>query len=370
MAALRRLPLTVLTGFLGSGKTTVLNRLLRDPLAAGTMVLVNELGEVGIDHLLVRAVEENVLLLESGCLCCAMRGDMVSTLRDLWVKRANRRIARFRRVLVETSGLADPAPILHTLMTDALVAERFRLAGVVTTVDATNGMATLDRHVESIKQAALADRVLLTKGDLTTPQALETITARVARINPGVPIIRTVDGAVDPHALIDLGLARAETRALDVARWLRAPPSHAGCAADCSEPAHAHPRGEHDDGILSFCLTFPAPLDWNPFAAALQSLIDDRGADLLRVKGLLAVAGEETPVVVHGVQHVFHPPAALPAWPDAERASRLVFITRGVDRREVEQALAAFGARQYVAGAGGAAARPGLTIGQREQPAH
>jgi len=347
MSTRTRTPITVLTGFLGSGKSTLLNHVLGHPAMRDSVVLVNEFGEVGIDHLLVREVEENVLLLDSGCLCCAMRGDMVSALRELEARRESGVIARIRRVLVETSGLADPAPILHTLMTDALVCERFRLGGVVTTVDAVNGMAQLDRHRESVKQAALADRLLLTKTDLAPRAARDALLARLARINPNAPIVTVLHGTIDPETLLAPAVGKTAARPGEILRWLAVPHDGHGCAPGCGHD-HADPiRGEHDDAIRSFCLTFPAPLDWDAFAPALQALIDRRGEDLLRVKGLLSVAGESAPVVVHGVQHVFHPPIALPRWPDDERRSRLVFITRAIEREEVETALQALDPLPY-----------------------
>lgn len=339
MSARTRTPITVLTGFLGSGKTTLLNHVLDHPAMQDSVVLVNEFGEVGIDHLLVRQVEENVLLLDSGCLCCAMRGDMVSTLRELEAKRVTRQIPRLRRVLVETSGLADPAPILHTLMTDALIATRFRLGGVVATVDAVNGMQQLDHHRESVKQAALADRLLLTKTDLAREEARSLLEARLARINPAAPILPVLRGEIDPEVLLAPAVGKTATRPGEIVRWLAVPHDGQGCTPGCGHDHAADIRGEHDDGIRSFCLTFAAPIEWDVFAPALQALIDERGVDLLRVKGLLAIAGEPAPVVVHGVQHVFHPPIALPAWPDAERRSRVVFITRAIERETVEAAL-------------------------------
>jgi G3E family GTPase len=329
------IPLTVVTGFLGSGKTTLVNRLLRHPGMAETAVIVNELGEVGLDHLLVRRVDETVVLLNSGCLCCTVRSDMVDTLRDLFLRRVRGEVPEFRRVLVETTGLADPAPILHTLMTDPLIAARYRLDGVVTTVDALFGARQLDTHMESVKQAAVADRLVLTKTDIAGAAGVEALRARLARLNPAAQQVVAVQGEVAPEALLDAGLFNARTRIPDVARWLN------DAAFDTYSNRHdmAH---HHDARVNTFCLTFDAPLSWTAFVTWLEILLATRGENVLRVKGILNVAGEERPIVVHGVQHVFHPPIALPEWPDADRRSRLVFITRDLGRVAVESTFRAF----------------------------
>ena len=215
------IPVTVLTGFLGSGKTTVLNHILKQPGMAETAVIVNEFGEIGIDHLLVESATDDIVLLNSGCLCCTVRGDIADTLLDLFVGRANGKVPHFRRVVIETTGLADPAPILHTLISDPLVAGRYSLDGVVTTVDAVNGAGTLDRQPEAVKQAAVADRLLLTKTDLAEPDAAAALKARLAALNPSAPLLPVAQGEVDPAVLFNLGFYDPQTKSIDVRRWLR-----------------------------------------------------------------------------------------------------------------------------------------------------
>ena len=327
-----RIATSVLTGFLGSGKTTLLNRLLRDPRCKDAAVLVNEFGEIGIDHLLVRNVDENILRTSTGCLCCAMRGDMIGTLRDLYARREKRMVPRFKRMLIETTGLADPAPILHTLMKDPLIATRFRLDGVITTVDAVNGAAQLEQQPESVKQAAMADRLLITKTDLATGDAADALRTRLRRLNPGAKLFTAVQGDIDPSVLLDCGLYNPRTKSADVAAWL---------GAEAHSEVHPHDaRDRHAVAeIQTFCMTFAAPLDWPQFVDAFQALVESHGERLLRFKGLLDIAGQPTPVVVHGVQHLFHPPVALPAWPDADHRSRLVVITRGLSMQGILDAL-------------------------------
>jgi G3E family GTPase len=334
-----RIPVSVITGFLGSGKTTILNHLLQQPALADAAVLINELGEVAIDHLLVREVDENVLLLATGCLCCAVRGDLVNTLRDLYAKRSRGRIPKFRRMLIETTGLADPAPVLHTLMQDPLIAARFRLDGVLVTVDAVNGMDQLDRQMESVKQAAVADRLLLTKTDLAGGNAVQGLRRRLREINPAAPIHDVQHGRIDPAHLLDAGLYNPAIKTADVRRWLDAE-SYVQLSPQSAAQGHIRRAAvRHADDVRAFCLRWARPVHWQVFADALQSLIDGHGEKLLRIKGVLNVAGEAAPVVIHGVQHLFHPPVALPAWPDSDRSSRLVFITRGLEDNVVSLAL-------------------------------
>lgn len=328
-------PVTVLTGFLGSGKTTLLNHLLAHPGLAQTAVLINEFGEVGLDHLLVKHVAEDIVLLQSGCLCCTVRGDMVDALRDLFVKRVKGEVPDFTRVIIETTGLADPAPIIHTLMTDPLLASRYRLDGIVATVDAVNGARTLDNHAEAVKQAAMADRLVLTKTDIADYAAVEMLHARLRQLNPAAPILRADQGRLDPAEILDAGLFNDRDKIPDVRKWL-----NAEAYADAHHhDHHHHDVNRHDDRVAAFVFTADKPVSWPALSFALELLISNKGENILRVKGIVNVAGEDKPLAIHGVQHVFHPPAQLESWPDDDRRTRIVFITRDFGREAITRML-------------------------------
>lgn len=312
------IPLTVLTGFLGTGKTTLLNRLLADPALADTVVIVNEFGEIGLDHLLIERVDEDMVLLGAGCLCCTVRGDLIATLEDLLRKRDNGRIAPFRRVVIETTGLADPAPILHALIYHPYLVLRYRLQAVVTVVDAVNGAATLDAHPEALRQVAVADRIVLTKADLAGDTAA--LRARLAALNPAAP----VEPPDVPAETLLGGLFGLDGKNADVRAWLG--------AVETGEHGHAHDPNRHDAAIRAFSLTSDRPVPRAAFEMFLDLLRSGHGPNLLRLKGLVALAdAPDRPVVVHGVQHVVHAPVTLAAWPDADRTSRLVLIVRDLD---------------------------------------
>ncbi len=324
---------SLLTGFLGSGKTTLINALLKHPDMGETAVLVNEFGEIGLDHILVEKIDEKTVLLNAGCLCCSVRGDLARALRELYIQRVKGDIPPVRRVLIETTGLADPAPIIHTLMTDPIISNRYALDGIVTTVDAVNGPAQLDSQVESVKQAAVADRLVVTKPDLVDADDLADLEDRLGAINPGAPIHRAVMGALDPDALFDAGLYDPKTKSLDVQRWLRD-------EAYAEQHDHHHDVNRHDDRIRAHCLVLDRPLRWEAFVTWIQTLIAVNGEDLFRIKGIVDIEGQDGPIAVHGVQHLFHEPVRLPEWPDDDRRSRIVFITRGIERDVIEKPLA------------------------------
>lgn len=348
---LERVPVSVLTGFLGSGKTTVLNRLLQHPAMGQTAVVINEFGEVGIDNLLVETSSEDMVVMDSGCLCCTIRGDLIETLRDLIRRRWRGEVPKFERLVIETTGLADPAPILHTLMTDPVVSARYRLDGVIATVDAANGADTLNRQPEAVKQAAVADRILLTKTDLE-PQT-DGLTVRLGTINPAAPILTPVSGDVDPDALFGSGLYDPATKHPDVARWLKEEAyadhqhdhahDHAHGHGNDHDHAHHHDLNRHDDRIRSFVIHHDGAIEWEKFVDFIEAIISTHGANLLRMKGILWVKEAAGPVAVHGVQHVFHPPAMLESWDGiGEKTSRIVIIARDINKDPVEKMFRAF----------------------------
>ncbi|MDH5264782.1 MAG: GTP-binding protein, partial [Betaproteobacteria bacterium] len=326
-------PVTLLTGFLGSGKTTLLNRLLAHPAAGDCAVIVNEFGPVAIDHALVRTASENIVLLPSGCVCCQVAGDLVQAMRDLYFKRAAGEVPPFRRAIIETTGLADPAPLVRTLIELPLVAARYSLSGIVTTVDGQHGRGQLDRHAEAVKQAAVADRLVITKADLAPAGDLDALETRLAALNPGAVRLRSRDGDADPGRLLDTGLHRGAGRLADAGSWLNA-------------GAYRHvgtPRPEaHDPRVTAFAWTAGDPVDWPAFEDALATLLDLAGERILRLKGLVNCAGQDGPVALHAVQHTLYPPARLPAWPDADRRTRLVFIVRDLEESFVAQTLDSF----------------------------
>lgn len=337
------IPVTLLTGFLGSGKTTVLNYILKQPGMAETAVIVNEFGEIGLDHLLVESATDDIVLLNSGCLCCTVRGDIADTLLNLFVGRASGKVPHFARVVIETTGLADPAPILHTLISDPLVAARYLLDGVVTTVDAVNGTGTLDRQPEAIKQAAVADRLLLSKTDLADPNVLARLQARLAVLNPSAPLIRVAYGEVDPALLFNLGFYDPQSKSVDVQRWLRDEAFAGEHDHDHGHDSQLLDPNRHDDRIRAFCITREQPISWAALSTWLDALATMRGDDLLRLKAIVALSDRpDEPVIVHGVQHLFHPPVLLPQWPSEDRRTRMVFITRDLPREAIEKTLAAF----------------------------
>jgi len=327
-------PVTVITGFLGSGKTTLLSRLLAQPALADSAVVINEFGEIGIDHLLVSTPAENMVLLDTGCLCCTIRGDLIETLAELWRKRESGAVPRFSHLLIETTGLADPVPVLQSIVSDPALREVYTLENVVSLVDAVNGPSQLENHPESVKQAAVADALLITKTDIAAAAAVAALTQRLEELNPAAEVHYVVNGD------IDAGVLRGKTpepdmRPEDVDRWLKI----ARFAAD------GHPYGDagahrHEQSIRAYAFFREAPIRRAGLAVWLDMIAGLRGAKLLRVKGVLNVEGD--PVLVNAVQSVVHEPVPLESWPDDERRSRLVFITRDMEREALERTFEAF----------------------------
>jgi G3E family GTPase len=338
-SANRPTPVNVLTGFLGSGKTTLLQRLLRSPRMERTAVLINEFGEIGLDHLLVQRMDESVLVLQSGCICCSIRDDLKSALRGLLSRRERGEIPAFDRVVIETTGLADPGPILYTLLSEPVIRHHFQLGNVITTVDVVNAELHLSRNREGIKQVAAADRLVLTKSDLAEPGQTAAVRDELARLNPSARLWDAAEDPVDVDFLLDMMPSGA-------------PP---GPARYRLEEGVARERGStagkqsatgglrrHTDSVSSFSLILDRPMDWTAFGVWLSLLLNRHGDDVLRVKGILCVEGTETPVFINGVQHIVHPPQHLERWPTEDHRSRIVFITRGIDQGRLRRSLEAF----------------------------
>ena len=329
------IPVNVITGFLGSGKTTLLQKLLASPQLRDTAVLVNEFGEVGLDHHLLENVAEGTLLLDNGCLCCALRGDLQESLRDLFSRRERGEIPRFQRVVIETSGLADPVPIAYTVLAEPVIQHHFRLGNIVTTIDAVNGRGQLDRNSESVKQAAVADRLILTKTDLASAGQVNALRTKLRRLNAGAVLIDSGTEDLDPEHLLTDDTYDEESRAREVDRWLSDEELNSGISE------HEHGSHVHDE-IYSFCVKYDEPLDWTAFGVWMTMLLNRHGDKVLRIKGLLNVEGIATPVLINGVQHIVHPPAHLEHWPGTDRRSRIIFIVRGLSQQRIEASLSAF----------------------------
>jgi len=330
-----RIPVTVLTGFLGSGKTTLLQRLLRSPQLARTAVLINELGEIGLDHLLIERVEDSVVLLKSGCICCSIRDDLAAALRGLLGRCDRGEIPDFDRVVIETTGLADPSPILSTLAGEPVVRHHFRLASVITTVDAVNASLHLADNPEGVKQVAAADRLVITKSDLADAARTAAVRQALAQLNPSAEVLDAAFGEIDAERLLALPEHQS--------RWLRTPGERQDGDGDAAaDPGYLRELRRHSSEIASLGLALEHPLDWTAFGIWLSMLLNRHGNDVLRVKGLLHVQGMPAPVLINAVQHVVHPPQHLQRWPSADRRSRIVFITRGIDHALLRRSLAAF----------------------------
>ncbi|MDE2444959.1 MAG: GTP-binding protein [Alphaproteobacteria bacterium] len=339
------IPAAILTGFLGAGKTSLLNTLLKDPMLANACVIINEFGEIGIDHLLVEKSDDNIVELAAGCLCCTIRGDLINTIVELLTKRDRGEIKAFDRILIETTGLADPAPVLHALMRDDVLVQRLRLEGVITVVDGVNGWATLDAHPEAVKQVAVADRIVLTKLDLLHGVAGEekmfAIIGRLRKLNPSARLLTTHRGEANAERLFTMGLFDPKTKSINVQGWL------ADEAVTRSQHKHHnhhhHDVSRHDAHIRSFAFQDERPISPQGLELFLELLSSYHGANMLRMKGLIKTSDDPNrPLAVHGVQHVFHPPVRLENWPDGKAVTRLVFIVKDIEQAEIEGLFKAF----------------------------
>ncbi len=322
-------PVSLLTGFLGSGKTTLLRRLLADPGLESAAVLINEIGEVGLDHHLLERIDENTVLLQSGCLCCTVRGELAEALRDLHSRRDRGVIPAFDRVVIESTGLADPFPVLSTLKADPVLRHHFRSSGVITTVDAVNGARQLASYRESVQQVAVADKLVFTKTDLAREDQVHEIRALVRQINPDAPVYLDFGETSTVASLLE------EETVIRI--WTMQSPAGFRCEAmGPDEPSR------HSAGIRSFVLVTDDSVDWTAFGIWLTMLLNRHGERILRVKGILNIEGETLPVAIHGVRHLVHSPMHMQSWPDGDRRSRIVFITDGLSEEAVKNSFGTF----------------------------
>ncbi len=347
-----RIPVTILTGFLGTGKTTLLNNLLQQTEMKGTAVLINEFGEVGVDHLLVEKVDDTLVLLGAGCICCTVRGDLLRALKDLFMRSLRREIPALSRVVIETTGLADPAPIILSIHEDLFVADRFRGDGVVAAVSATHGLAQIGTYAEAFKQATMADRLLLTQCDIAAPEDVDRLSSRLNELNPGAPQVMVQRGEIAASSVLGAGLFAIEDKPEAVATWL-ADERVREHVRQASGHHHDHDVNRHDADVGSFVLEFPEPFDWYDFTEAIDVLLTTCGHRIPRIKGLVNVKGDPAPRLVQCVQQMRYPSRPLAGWPIegtyADRKSRLVFIVNGLSREIVLKAFAMFCAATPVA---------------------
>ncbi|WP_424193618.1 CobW family GTP-binding protein [Ampullimonas aquatilis] len=352
-----RIPVTLLTGFLGAGKTTLLNQLMSHPDMAGTAILINEFGEIGIDHYLVDKVDESLMILDSGCICCSVQGDLVRALKNLMQRSSLREIPPIKRILIETTGLADPVPVIYTLTQDVFIAARFMCDGVITVVDATHGDEQLNQYPEVIRQVATADRLLITKCDLADATAKQALIVRLSGFNPGAKKIEVKQGQIEPDLFFGCGLYSSVGKSADVAKWLgeieeekqQAGNPELNGAFNWTRKGSLSPLVKtksavrHQDNIRSFVITFDEAVSWYSFAVAMGRLLHDYGDRILRVKGLMNVIGDVKPYVIHCVQNVAYPPLKLNEWPQqkpfSDQRGRLVFITRDLTREMISTRL-------------------------------
>ena len=330
MNQINQIPVTVITGFLGSGKTTLLSSILKKKEMQKTAVIINEFGEIGLDHALIEHTDENIVELQSGCICCTIQGDLNKTLIDLFDKMMNGKVSSFNRILIETTGLANPVPIIHTLMSSVELIRIYSLDGVITVVDSINGEKTLDLHEESLKQLALAEKIILSKTDIVDKDEIKSLVYRIKEINPVSQIIFSKFGNIPLEEIFGLGAYDPYKKSADVKNWLAAE------KYKDKKHHHHHDVNRHNENIIAFSMMSENPVNMIAFSFFRDMITAALGANLLRMKGIVNIAGEERPAVIHGVQHIFHPVQWLETWPDNDRRTKLVFITQNIKKEQIE----------------------------------
>ena len=330
MNQITQIPVTVITGFLGSGKTTLLSSILKKKEMQKTAVIINEFGEIGLDHALIEHTDENIVELQSGCICCTIQGDLNKTLIDLFDKMMNGKVSSFNRVLIETTGLANPVPIIHTLMSSIELIRIYSLDGVITVVDSVNGEKTLDLHEESLKQLALAEKIILSKTDIVDKDEINSLIYRIKEINPVSQIVFSKFGNIPLEEIFGLGAYDPYKKSADVKKWLAAE------KYKDKKHHHHHDVNRHNENIRAFSMMSENPVNMIAFSFFRDMITAALGANLLRMKGIINIAGEERPAVIHGVQHIFHPVQWLETWPDNDRRTKLVFITQNIKKEQIE----------------------------------
>ena len=330
MNQINQIPVTVITGFLGSGKTTLLSSILKKKEMQKTAVIINEFGEIGLDHALIEHTDENIVELQSGCICCTIQGDLNKTLIDLFDKMMNGKVSSFNRILIETTGLANPVPIIHTLMNSIELIRIYSLDGVITVVDSINGEKTLDLHEESLKQLALAEKIIINKTDIVDKDEIKSLVFRIKEINPVSQIIFSKFGNIPLEEIFGLGAYDPYKKSADVKNWL------ATEKYKDKKHHHHHDVNRHNENIRAFSMMSENPVNMIAFSFFRDMITAALGANLLRMKGIVNIAGEERPAVIHGVQHIFHPVQWLETWPDNDRRTKLVFITQNIKKEQIE----------------------------------
>ena len=330
MNQINQIPVTVITGFLGSGKTTLLSSILKKKEMQKTAVIINEFGEIGLDHALIGHTDENIVELQSGCICCTIQGDLNKTLIDLFDKMMNGKVSSFNRVLIETTGLANPVPIIHTLMSSIELIRIYTLDGVITVVDSVNGEKTLDLHEESLKQLALAEKIILSKTDIIDKDEIKSLIYRIKEINPVSQIVYSKFGNIPLEEIFGFGAYDPYKKSVDVKKWLAAE------QYKDKKHHHHHDVNRHNENIRAFSMMSENPVNMIAFSFFRDMITAALGANLLRMKGIINIAGEERPAVIHGVQHIFHPVQWLETWPDNDRRTKLVFITQNIKKEQIE----------------------------------